>query len=131
MPGAQLDGAGYRPASAEEIDAMEQTLEKYVAAFENLSLPQVRQVWPNLDHQHEAAFKKVFSAFKDSSWTRQLGLECANPRVTGDTANVECQETLSYGPAKGKAKQVGPARVAILMKGQSSNWVVADMKGSK
>jgi len=130
MPGPQLDGSGYRVASDNEVDGMEQTLEKYVAAFENLSLPQVRQVWPGLDRQHEAAFKKVFDGFRQTSWTRRLGLECAVPKVNGDTANVECREILTYGPAKGKVQQMGPARVAILLKGQASNWVVADMKGA-
>jgi hypothetical protein len=130
MSSPQLDAAGYRVASDEEIDGMEQTLEKYVAAFENLSLPQVRQVWPGLDRQHEAAFKKVFASFRETSWTRRLGLECAMPKVNGDAANVECRETLAYGPAKGKVQEMGPARVAILLKGQAGSWVVADMKGA-
>lgn len=115
---------------AEELTEMEQTLEKYAAAFESLSLPQVRQVWPGLDLEHETAFKKVFAAFRETAWTRSLALECAAPQVSGETANVECLQTLNYGKPKGKSKEVGPSRVAILLRGQSSNWVVADMKGA-
>lgn len=127
---AQVTPASFRVASGEELEGMEQTLEKYTAAFENLSLSEVCQVWPGLDREHETAFKKVFVAFREAAWTRSLGLECAAPKVTGETASVECLETLTYGKAKGKSKEVGPTRVAILMKGQSSNWVVADMKGA-
>jgi hypothetical protein len=126
----QITSASFRPASSEELEGMEQTLEKYTTAFENLSLPEVRQVWPALDPPHEAAFKKVFAAFRETAWTRRLGLECAAPKVTGETASVECSETLTYGKAKAKLQQVGPTRVAILLKGQSSEWVVADMKGA-
>jgi len=126
---AQVSTANYRVASSEEIEGMEQTLEKYQAAFENLSLPQVREIWPALDREHEAALKKVFAAFREASWTRQLQLECLSPRVTADSAHVECLETLTYGAAKGKPQQVGPARVAIVLKKDSSQWVVADMKG--
>ena len=126
----QVTAASFRIASGEELEGMEQTLEKYTAAFENLSLPEIRQVWPGLDREHEAAFKKVFAAFQETKWTRNLGLECAAPKVTGETASVECLETLKYGKAKGKSKEVGPTRVAIVLKGRSSNWVVADMKGA-
>jgi hypothetical protein len=127
---AQITTASFRPASSEELEGMEQTLEKYAAAFEKLSLPEVRQVWPALDRQHEKAFKEVFAAFRETAWTRRLGLECAAPKVTGETASVECIETLIYGKPKGKLQQAGPTRVAILLKGQSGNWVVADMKGT-
>jgi hypothetical protein len=128
---AQVSTANYRVASSEETAGMEQTLEKYQAAFENLSLPQVRQIWPTLDREHEAAFKKVFAAFREASWSRQLQLECVSPRVTADAASVDCIETLTYGTAKGKSKQLGPARVAIVLKRESSQWVVADMKGGQ
>jgi hypothetical protein len=126
----QLSQAGFRVASPEEIEGMEQTLEKFQAAFENLSLPQVRQIWPEMDRDHEAGLKKVFSAFRDSHWIHSLGLECSAPRVTGETANVECIETLIYGPANGKSKQVGPSHVAILLKSGSNGWLLADMKGA-
>jgi len=126
----QVTDASYRPASSEELEGMEKTLEKYTAAFENLSLPEVRQVWPALDRQHEKALKEVFAAFRGTAWTRNLALECSAPRVNGEVASVECLETLIYGKPKGKLQQAGPTRVAILLKGQSSNWVVADMKGS-
>jgi hypothetical protein len=118
-------------ASSEEIEGMELILEKYEGAFESLSLPQVRQIWPALDRQHEDAFKRVFEAFRQTSWTRSLSLECATPKVTAGTANVECRQTLRYGTAKGKPKELGPVRVAILLRKQSGGWVVADMKGSE
>jgi len=130
-PGAEITSASFRFASSEELEGMEKTLEKYTSAFENLSLPEIREVWPNLDRQHEAAFKKVFNAFRETAWTRNLSLECAAPKVTGETANVECLETLTYGKPKGKMQQAGPTRVAISLKGESSNWVVADMRGAK
>jgi hypothetical protein len=126
----EITAAGFRLASSEEVEGMEQTLERYSAAFDRLSLPEVRQVWPSLDRQHEKAFKSVFAAFRETAWSRSLGLECAAPKVTGETASVECLETLTYGKPKGKSKQAGPNRIAILLKGQSSNWVIADMKGA-
>jgi len=129
-PSVQITAASFRVASGEEIEGMERTLEKYAAAFENLSLPEVRQVWPTLDRQHEAAFKKVFAAFRENHWTRNMGLECAPPKVTGETATADCFETLTYGKTKSKLQQAGPTRVSILLKGQSSDWVVTNMKGA-
>ena len=72
---AQLSEANFRLASNEETEGMELTLEKYEGAFESLSLQQVRQIWPALDRQHEVAFKNVFEAFRQTSWTRSLRLE--------------------------------------------------------
>jgi hypothetical protein len=129
MVPAQLSTASFRPASGEEIEGMELTLEKYESAFENLSLVQMREIWPSLDRQHERAFKSVFAGFHETAWTRHLGLECTTPKVTGESANVDCLETLVYANAKGKSKEVGPARIAVLLKRQSSAWVVEDMKG--
>jgi len=130
-PMVQVGDPNFRMSTGEEMDGMELTLVKYEVAFESLSLPQVRQIWPALDRQHEAAFKKVFAAFREASWKPRLGLECAIPKVTAETANVDCRETLIYGNSKGKSKDVGPARVAILLRKQSSGWVVGDMKGSE
>jgi hypothetical protein len=128
---SQISGVSYRLASSVEVDGMEKTLENYVAAFESLSLPQMRQVWPTLDRKHETAFKEVFASFRENSWRRRMDLACAIPNVVGDTANVECRETLTYGPPKGKTKEVGPVQIGIVLKGASGNWVVSDMKGSQ
>jgi hypothetical protein len=127
---AQLSSAGFHLASNEEVDGMEKTLEQYVVAFENLSLPQVKQVWPDLDEKHMKAFKDVFSVFKGAAAPPRLGLECAIPKVTADTANVECLETVTYTVGKGKPKEAGPAKVSIELKGQSGHWVVQEMKGT-
>jgi hypothetical protein len=128
-PAVQLNAANFRIASGEEIEGMELTLEKYESAFENLSLPQVREVWPTLDRQHERAFKNVFAGFKETAWTRHLGLECSIPKVTGEAANVDCRETLVYANAKGKSKEVGPAQIAVLLRRRSNAWVIEDMRG--
>jgi hypothetical protein len=127
---AQLSGTSFHMASMEEVDAMEQTLEQYVAAFESLSLPQVKQVWPDLDQKHSKALKDVFAVFKGAAAPPRLGLTCAIPKVTADTAQVECQETVTYSVGKGKTKDAGPARVEIQLRGESGHWVVQDMKGA-
>jgi hypothetical protein len=128
VPSAQFSATTLRVASSEELDGMEQALETYQAAFENLSLPQVRQVWPTLDRRRETAFKEVFEVFRETSWTRKLGLTCATPMIGGETARVECEETLAYGAVKSKPTELGPERVAIVLRRQSSNWIVEDMK---
>jgi hypothetical protein len=125
---AQLAG-GNHLASNEEVDGMERTLEQYVVAFESLSLPQVKQVWPDLDQKHTKAFKDVFAVFKGAEGPR-LGLQCAIPHVSADMANVECLETVTYHLGKGKTKEAGPAKVSIWLRGQSGHWVVQDMKGT-
>ena len=129
VPAAQLNTASFRPASSDEVEGMELTLEKYELAFENLNLPQMREIWPTLDREHERAFKSVFAGFKETAWTRRLGLECSTPRVIGESASVDCRETLVYANAKGKSKEVGPAHVAIVLKRKSNAWVVEDMRG--
>ncbi len=79
---AQISPANFHVASNEELDGMERTLEQYVTAFESLSVPQVQQVWPDLDQKHTKALKDVFAVFKGSAMPR-LGLQCAIPRVVG------------------------------------------------
>lgn len=126
---AQVNNASIRAASSDELGGMELTLQKYRSAFDSLSLPQMRQVWPGLDHRRESALKDVFKFLRESSATRNLGLECAPPTVIGDSARVACRETLAYSDAKGKAKAAKPAMVSISLKKQSDNWVVETMKG--
>ena len=125
----QLSAANFHVASDEEVNGMEQALEQYVTAFESLSVPQVKQVWPDLDQKHSKALKDMFSAFK-GSFAPRLGLQCAIPKVGGDMANVECLETMTYHVGKGKTKEAGPAKISIQMRGQSGHWVVQDMKGT-
>src|SRR5258708_23638745 len=128
---AQVSNASIRAASGDELDGMELTLQKYRIAFDSLSLPQMRQVWPGLDHRRESALKDVFKFLRESSATPNLGLECAPPTVIGNSAKVACRETLAYSDAKGQAKAAKPAMVSISLKkqSQSDNWVVEKMKG--
>jgi hypothetical protein len=126
---AQLGGANFHLASSEEVAGMERALEQYVVAFESLSLPQVRQVWPDLDQKHTKALKDVFAVFKGTA-APQLGLACAIPRVSADAANVECMETVTYHVGKNKIQHAGPAKISIQMKEHASHWVVQDMKGT-
>lgn len=130
MSNAQLSTTSFHIASDEEVNGMEQTLEHYVAAFENLSLSDVKQVWPDLDQKHFKAFRDVFDSFKSANSKPRLGLQCTIPKVMADTANVECMETVTYTVGKNKTKEAGPAKVSIQLKGQSSHWVVQDMKGN-
>jgi hypothetical protein len=126
---AQVSNASIRAASGDELSGMETTLEKYRTAFVNLSLPQMRQVWPGLDHRRESALKDVFKFLRESSVAPNLGLECAPPTVIGDSAKIECRETLSYSDAKGKSKVAKPAMVSISLTKRSDDWVVETMKG--
>ena len=107
---------------------MEQTLEQYVVAFESMQLSKMQEIWPTLDKQHVKAFKNAFAAFRSSSASPRLGLQCAVPRVAEDIANVECVEIVTYSVGKGKTKETGPAKVSIQLKGQSRHWVLEDMK---
>jgi len=125
---AQLSGPTHL-ASNEEVDGMEKALEQYVAAFESLSLQQVKQVWPDLDQKHTKALKDVFAVFKGTA-APQLGLACAIPKVSAEAANVECMETVTYHVGKNKIQHAGPAKISIQMRVQSNHWVVQDMKGT-
>jgi len=117
-------GGGYR----EEVGGMEVTLQKYRAAIENLSLPQVRQVWPGLDRHREAQLKEAFQYLRSMSATPRMGLDCAAPAVVEESTWVQCRETLAYKDAKGEPRDVKPARVSILLKKQGDNWIVSTMK---
>jgi hypothetical protein len=132
LSSAQLSTTSLRLASDHEMDGMEQTLGSYVTAFENLSLAEIKQVWPDLDRQHATAFKDVFAGFKGASSKPGLALQCAVPRIATDTANVECRETITYqlGKGKGKTKELGPVRVSIQLKRGADRWVVSDMRGA-
>ncbi len=126
---AQVSGASFHMASDQEIQGMEQALEQYVAAFDSLDLTQVRNVWPDLDRQHESAFKNVFASLKSASMKPRLGLQCSVPRIADETANLQCMETVTYAADKGRPKQSGPAHVSIQLLGQADHWVLRDMKG--
>ena len=125
----QVSGANIRAASSEELDGMEQTLDKYRTAFENLSLPQLRQVWPGLDHRRASALKDVFEYLRSSKATPQLRLQCAPPTVISDSAKVDCREMLAYRDENGKTKEAKPAMISIQLKKQADVWVVETMKG--
>lgn len=109
---------------------MEHTLEQYVVAFERLDMDGIKQIWPELDSKHMKAFKDVFSALKGASTAPRLGLQCVIPNVNAGRANVECMQTVTYTVGKGKPKVAGPAKVSIQLRGESSHWVMQDMKGS-
>jgi hypothetical protein len=128
VQGAQLSAATLSAVSDEDLDGVEQTLETYQAAFENLSLPQMRRIWPNLDRHREAKFKEAFWAFRQTSWTRNLVLQCVAPTVVGETIKVECGERLTYGDGSLKPKEAGPIRIAITLRKQSSAWVIENMQ---
>jgi hypothetical protein len=115
--------------SDREIEGVEQTLERYQAAFEKLSLSGVRQVWPALDRAREAQFKQVFEAFQSSGWTRKLEMSCSVPVFAEEAASVECVETITYGSADETPRSVGPNRVGISLKKGSDTWVIENMKG--
>jgi len=125
----QLSDASLRAASSEELGGMEQTLDKYRTAFESLSLPQMREVWPGLDRRRASALKDVFAYLRTSKAAPQLGLECAPPMVAGGLSNVTCRETLAYSDSRGHAKQAKPAMVSIQLKKQPDSWVVETMNG--
>jgi len=125
---AQVNNASFRRASSEELGGMELTLQRYRTAIENLSLPQVHQVWPSLDRRRDAALKEAFEYLRSMSATPRMGLECVSPMVIGESAKVECRESLAYKDAKGKPKVVKPTRVSILLRKQGDNWIVETMK---
>ncbi len=125
---AQVSNASFRRASSEELGGMELTLQTFRAAIENLSLPQVHQVWPGLDRRREVALKEAFEYLRSMSATPRMGLECVSPTVIGESARVECRESLAYKDAKGKPKVVKPTRVSILLRKQGDNWIVETMK---
>lgn len=132
LSSAQLAQASFRLAAEDEVDGMERTLGGYVRAFEDLNIAEVKQVWPDIDRQHATAFKDLFAGFKGVSTSPRLVLQCAIPRLSAGTANVECRETITYqsGKGKGTTKELGPVKVSIQMKGESGHWAVSDMRGS-
>jgi hypothetical protein len=128
MRSAHLSGASIGGGYGEELGGMEMTLQQYRAAIENLSLPQVRQVWPGLDRHREGQLKEAFQYLRSMSSTPRMGLECGAPAVIEESTWVQCRETLTYNDAKGKPKDVKPARVSILLRRQGNNWIVDTMK---
>jgi hypothetical protein len=113
----------------EAINAVEETLQRYEAAFDSMSLGSVHQVWPSLDRQRDAALNEVFSFFKERSLTPALELSCQLPTVDGKSARLLCQESLSYTDPKGKRTEVKPAKISISLVEVSGNWVVESMRG--
>ena len=125
---AHMSEASLGAASARELGGMELTLQQYRAAIENLSMVQVRQVWPSLDRRRETALKQAFDYLRAMSSKPKMGLESAPPAVIEEVTKLECRETLRYNDAKGKPQDVKPARVSISLRKQGDNWIVDTMK---
>lgn len=113
----------------DEFEGLERTLRAYQSAFDNLSLSEMRQVWPALDHKRERAFQGVFRFLGKEAWTHRLDLACSDPTVSGTTAAVACTEMVTYGRADRKPQVAGPARIAIYLRRQNNTWIVESMKG--
>ncbi len=123
-------GAGTADASSpDDLNGLEKALAGYQSAFEAMSLRQIHDVWPDLDRRREAAFRGVFEFLRKTPSAPRLELQCAAPTVVEPTVMVECRQALTYWLEDGKLKTVGPVRVAILLKKESNNWFVQNMKG--
>jgi hypothetical protein len=125
---AHMSEASLDDAYNKQLGRMELALEQYRAGIDNLSVQQVREVWPGLDRRREAALKQAFAYLQSMSAKPKMGLECVAPTAIEPSTTLQCHESLTYNDAKGKPQHAKPARVSIVLKSQGDNWVVDTMK---
>lgn len=127
-PAARADVLQSDTAYPDDFAGLEKTLVNYRNAFESMSLQQIVKVWPDLDQRHEAAFKGVFAFLQKTPTAPRLDLECAAPTTLGAAISVECRQAVTYR-RENRNETVGPVRVSILLKKQSNEWTIQNMKG--
>jgi serine/threonine protein kinase len=103
------------PAEAE----INETLERLIDAYESLSIDEVKKVYPSVPGQ---SLKRAFEAAK------ALRMRLTNRKVSesGDTATVECTETMTY--TIGSTPKTAPSvQIVIQLKKTATGWIIDKM----
>ena len=80
------------PGEEPEVKAIEETLHRYRDAYETMDIEELKRVWYPIPKNIEKALKDSFNAASKI----KMHLDCGAPKVTGDSAQCTCSESLVY-----------------------------------
>ena len=103
-----------------DLKAIRDTIQRYKDAYESMSMDELEQVWPSIPKNKKDAIKESFKAVR----AIKIRHECSPPVISGDSAQCECSETISYTTEKVQKAQ--PVPVLFLLRKMSGRWLVQD-----
>jgi hypothetical protein len=103
------------PASVDPQTAIRATLARYEAAYNGLSVPATRAVWPEVD-QH--ALARAF----DGLASQRVALQSCDVNVSGTTAHASCSGTAEWTPKVGGGQRRQNRHWAFELANASGVW---------
>ena len=105
-----------------EREAVLTVLKSYEIAVESKSLSALTAIWPTLGGNAE----KYSSSF-DYARTWAIDLQCAEVRLSGDTATVACRRSDDMVSVDGQ-RQTPVTNVVFVLGKSGSSWVITDLR---
>jgi serine/threonine-protein kinase len=113
---AAADEVDRRKRELQDRQDIKQTLESYRSAYETKNLNRLIAIWPNIP---VAQFKKTFGAADKITVT----LDENEPVISGDTATVNCGQTLEF-VAGGKKTSLPTASRRFTLQKVQGRWII-------
>jgi hypothetical protein len=113
------------PSSSPEKDAIRAALHRYKDAYESESVDELLKIWPSLSRDQRKALKQGF----DKAQAVRVELDCGEPSVSGDSAQVKCAQSMRY-TEKGKVLPYQKVSVNILLKKATGGWLVDSVQAN-
>jgi eukaryotic-like serine/threonine-protein kinase len=103
-------------------------LEKWRSAYESLDMARIRAAFPNVPPDMAAAIQRLS---KQNLRVSVAYSDRTDPKVTGETAEMKCTETVAVVTANGEKIPPRPRRVAVEFAKQGEKWVLRSLTASK
>jgi hypothetical protein len=101
-------------------------LHKYEDAYESESVSEMIGIWPTLTKQQKGLLNTTFNKMN----ALRMRLDCNDPAITGDAAEVNCAQVMRYTYA-GKVQEPQSDKVSITLKRSErsqSDWLVHEVR---
>jgi hypothetical protein len=107
---------------ADDRELVLQVLRRYEAAMNRRSIKELVGLWPSLGKEEE---RKIAASFKFAK--SQLELQPSEPRITEDTARVDCQRVVQITTPDGKTRR-NESRITVILRKKGGNWIIETMQ---
>ncbi len=111
------------PVVNPEVKAVRDTIERFREAYQLRSIEELQKIWRSIPKRTRDALRETFTNRDIRAIT--VRYDCAGePAITGDSAQWDCSETLTYTTNTVQRPQTVPIR--FLLKKLSGTWYVDD-----
>ena len=119
-PPPQIGGSGQK---ADDRQLVLQVLRRYEVAMNHKSIKEMKEVW-SLAKEEE---KRIDESFKFAK-SMQVHLEnSTEPRISGDTAIVNCRRIVQITTPDGKQRR-NDSNVTVTLRKKGGNWIIETMQ---